>query len=392
MIARPAWVDPRFRLIEDGRACDWRELAAMAGAFVPADGRVEAMGTSAATVIAALAAAEASGAELFLRRRSEGDPPPSTPPDGFAVVLQTSGTTGAPKPVRHRFDRLCGRLRGTSDPEVRWLLTYEPASFAGLQVILTAAAAGAALVSAPGAPVPALADAAASAAVTHVSATPSFWRALLVAGFAMLPGLRGITLGGEAADQPLLDRLAESCPDARIRHIYASTEAGALFAVTDGRAGFPAAWLDDGVEDVRLRVTGGVLEVLSPRAMAEGGSGWLETGDLVEVVGDRVVFVGRADGRINVGGVKVSPERAERCLLAVPGVADALVEPAPSPIVGHILTATVVPRPGADEAVLRVALRDATAALEPAARPRVIRFAPALPLSGAGKKRRGMPT
>ena len=68
-------------------------------------------------------------------------------------------------------------------------------------------------------------------------------------------------------DQSTLDQLARAFPQARLIHIYASTEAGALFAVRDKLAGFPAAWLETGVEGTQLRIRAGMLEILSPRAM-----------------------------------------------------------------------------------------------------------------------------
>ncbi|MFP5517878.1 MAG: AMP-binding protein [Alphaproteobacteria bacterium] len=386
---RPAWIHPAFRLIEGGDLFGWPELAGLA---VPAGGVVQADLPS--RVLAALAAAEAAGQGLLLARGA-ADPDGWQPGQGFSVTLESSGTTGTPKRLCHQFDRLRGRLRGVAEEGARWLLTYDPGAFAGLQVMLTAAAAGALLVAMPrnasgGVGIAALAEAARRHAVTHVSGTPSFWRAFLMAlGDADLP-LRAVTLGGEAADQPLLDRLAERFPEARLRHIYASTEAGALFAVADGRAGFPAAWLDEAPDGLALRIFDGMLEVRSPRA-APGiadAEGWLSTGDLVERQGDRVLFAGRLDGLVNIGGVKVSPEAVERRLLAVGGVADAAVSAVPSPITGHLLTATIVPAPGADVEALRAALRAATADLPPAARPRALSFADHIPLSAAGKKSR----
>lgn len=386
---RPAWIHPAFRLIEGGDLFGWPELA---GLPVPAGGVVQADRPS--RVLAALAAAEAAGQGLLLARGA-ADADGWQPGRGFSVTLESSGTTGAPKRLRHDFDRLRGRLRGVAEEGARWLLTYDPGAFAGLQVMLTAAAAGALLVAMPrsasvGGGIPGLAEAARCHAVTHVSGTPSFWRAFLMAlGDAELP-LRAVTLGGEAADQPLLDRLAERFPGARLRHIYASTEAGALFAVADGRAGFPASWLDDAPDGLALRIVDGVLEVRSPRAAPGIGDaeGWLSTGDLVDRQGDRVLFAGRLDGLVNVGGVKVSPEAVERRLLAVGGVADAAVSAVPSPITGHLLTATIVPAPGVDGEALRAALRAATADLPPAARPRALTFADHIPLSAAGKKSR----
>lgn len=387
---RPDWIHPAFRLVEGEDVFVWADLAALP---VPAGGVVQADRPS--RVLAALLAAEAAGQGLLLARGA-ADPEGWRPEQGFTVTLESSGTTGTPKRLRHDFARLRGRLRGVAEDGARWLLTYDPGAFAGLQVMLTAAAAGALLVAVPGGgggAVPALAQAARRHAVTHVSGTPSFWRAFLMAlGDAGLP-LAAVTLGGEAADQPLLDRLAARFPHARLRHIYASTEAGALFAVADGRAGFPAAWLDDAPDGLTLRIVDGVLEVRSPRAAAgvTDGESWLSTGDLVERQGDRVLFAGRLDGLVNVGGVKVSAEAVERRLLAVDGVADAMVVAVPSPITGHLLTATVVTAPGADEAVVRAGLRAATADLPPAARPRALTFADRIPLSAAGKKSRKGP-
>nr|WP_246337820.1 fatty acid--CoA ligase family protein [Azospirillum oleiclasticum] len=371
-------------MIEGGQCHDAPALIEMAADGV--HGPVVDAHTAAAVVMA-LVAAETAGRPVALLRRPDPDAAEAAAGTGFAVLLQTSGTTGAPKLVRHDIARLRVRLRGTGDATARWLLTYEPASFAGLQVILTALAAGATLIARPGEGVAGLVAAALEHGATHISGTPSFWRGFLMASGDRDPPLRSITLGGEAADQPLLDRLAERFPDARLRHIYASTEAGVLFAVADGRAGFPAHWLETGVDGVDLRLVGGELEVRSPRA-APGREGWQPTGDLIELAGDRALFAGRADGRVKVGGAMVSPEAVERHLLAVPGVADAEVRAVPNPLTGHILTATVVPAPGTDPDALRAALRDAAAGLEPAARPRVVALADSIPLGPAGKKRR----
>ncbi|CAO3451396.1 Long-chain-fatty-acid--CoA ligase (EC 6.2.1.3) [Azospirillum argentinense] len=393
MTPPPPWLHPGVRLIEAERSVGWTEIAAQAdafdAAFQAAGGRVVLPPQGVPALVAALVAAERAGVELHLPRRAapaETESEPHGP--GFAVLLETSGTTGTPKLIRHDFQRLRGRLRGAGDPDARWLLAYEPAAFAGFQVILTALAAGATLVSAPGAGAAELARLAVSHAVTHISATPSFWRAFLLALDGAAPPLAAVTLGGEVADQPLLDRLAERFPTAKLRHIYASTEAGALFAVGDGRAGFPADWLETGIDGVGLRLSDGVLEVNSPRAMLGLDRAWLSTGDVVEVRGDRALFAGRLDGRVNVGGVKVSPEVVEQVLLDVPGVRDALVQAAANPVTGHILTALVVPAPGVEEAALRAAIRAAVSVLPPAARPRLVTLTGSIALGAAGKKTR----
>ncbi len=387
MHPRPLWLHPDVHLLEGDGDAVWRSWRwpDLMGRPLPPDGVVRADRPS--TLLAALAAAEREDRALLLSRREGGANGWRAEP-GFSITLESSGTTGEPKRVRHDVQRLLGRVRGRVDPSARWLLTYEAGAFAGLQVVLTAATTGATLVAVPGGGVQALAAAARDQAVTHISGTPSFWRAFLMALGDGLPSLRSVTLGGEAADQPLLDRLSAVFPSARLRHIYASTEAGAVFAVADGRAGFPAVWLDQGVDGVALRLNEGVLELRSPRATLAAGDGWLSTGDLVERHGDRVLFVGRADGVVNVGGVKVSPEAVEQRVLAVAGVADALVQAKANPITGFVLTAQIQPAPGSDEAALRARIRDALAELVPAARPRVITLVDHIPISTTGKKGR----
>ncbi len=59
------------------------------------------------------------------------------------VVLFTSGTSGQPKPVSHTWKNLSSGIN--LDPKYsgkRWLLVYEPTSFAGIQVWLQALLTG----------------------------------------------------------------------------------------------------------------------------------------------------------------------------------------------------------------------------------------------------------
>ena len=328
---------------------------------------------------------------------------PSASNPGFAILLATSGTTGKPKIARHSIDALAGRIRFhlADAGQTRWLLTYHPAGFAGLQVLLTVLVSGAELIAASESNVPELSRAALAHKPTHISATPTFWRALLMAlgeRAAELP-LRQITLGGEIVEQDLLDRLRAIYPHAGLTHIYASTEAGALFAVRDGAAGFPARWLEEAVDGVRLRIRDGELQALSPRAMLGyvagtarspvDEDGWLHTGDLVARRGERVYFLGRADNLISVGGAKLTPEEVEAVLLRVPGVAEGRVFGVRNPITGYLVGAEIVPAAGVDPEVLRVALMDAARAqLEPYKVPRMIRFTASIRVSEMGKKDR----
>jgi acyl-CoA synthetase (AMP-forming)/AMP-acid ligase II len=373
-------------------------------------------------ILVSLAAAESAGCELLLHR-TESNPAALSDTwnfsavinssltvtpfgrcephgEGFAILLATSGTTGEPKLARHTLKSLLGRIREVSSGvPARWLLAYHPATFGGLQVLLTVLVTGAELIAVPHTGIPELADAAAAHAPTHISGTPTFWRSFLAclgSRVHQLP-LRQITLGGEIADQPILDRLRTTFPEARISHIYASTEAGALFSVRDGRAGFPAGWLTTGVEGVQLRIREAVLEVRSPRAMSHyinretgplfSDDGWLITGDLVELAGDRVLFHGRQDFLLNIGGAKVRPEEVEAALLGLAEVADASVYGVKNPLTGFLVGADIVLRADLPAGDARTSILTALRAqLESYKVPRILKFVDAIAVSEAGKK------
>src|SRR5262249_39829660 len=273
------------------------------------------------------------------------------------VVLMTSGTTGIPKAAGHDLNQLSGLIpEDRPTAAARWLLTYHPASFAGLQVILTALLGWAPLAALSWPDIGALCEAAKEFGPTSISGTPTFWRAFLttLGGDEAKVPLRHATLGGEAVNQATIDRIRTHFPSARITHIYASTEAGAVFAVKDGRAGFPATWLAAERGKVKMRIVNGVLHLLSPRRMAGyisghdspvDGEGWLDTGDLVRIVDDRVFFIGRKDSIVNVGGQKVRPEEVEALILQLPGVLDAHVKAIANPITGQLVGVDIVVAP-----------------------------------------------
>lgn len=320
---------------------------------------------------------------------------------GPRILLTTSGTTGKPKIAIHSLSALLGRIANVKSESARWLLTFHPASFAGLQVLLTALTSESELVGTSVLTVANLADSLQKYQPSHVSGTPTFWRAVLLVlghGSRDLP-LKQITIGGETVDQATLDMLRGVFPAARITHIYASTEAGALFAVKDGHAGFPAQWLDQDIEGVGLRIRDGALEVRSPRTMEKyltdpiakvrTEDGWIVTGDLVENIGDRVVFRGRVDEVINVGGAKVSPEEVEAVLLKMPLVKEVRVFGQRNPISGAVVTAEVVVSSGTDEDNARQAIYSfAKLHLENFKVPRIVKFVPEISVNSSGKKNR----
>ena len=70
--------------------------------------------------------------------------------------------------------------------------------------------------------------------------------------------------------------------------------------------------------------------------------GFVDTGDMLELRGDRYYFVGRRDGVINVGGLKVHPEEVEAVINRHPQVQDVAGAARKSPITGALVVADVV--------------------------------------------------
>jgi acyl-coenzyme A synthetase/AMP-(fatty) acid ligase len=322
------------------------------------------------------------------------DPDADEPSTPRPLLVLTTGTTGAPRGVRHDWSRV---LRSAAhvqpSPGQRWLLAYGLHQFGGLQILVHVLASQVTLVApAPRRPREGLA-AMRLHGVDSASGTPTFWRFVLAelrSDGGPVPPLRQITLGGEAVPDRLLADLQTVFPDARVSQIYGANESGNPRSVRDGRPGLPVSLLDAGQEsDIAMKIVDGELWVRSRIGMLGyygeppiDPDAWRATGDLVEIEDGRIVFRGRASDVINVGGVKVHPLPIEERITRVPGVAIVRVYGRPNALTGAIVAAEVVPAPGADTDAVDEAIREACADLPAAARPRSIRFVDAVPITG----------
>ncbi len=282
-------------------------------------------------------------------------------------LIATSGTTGIPKLIAHTLGSLTRsvNLKSAGDNYI-WGSLYGIKRFAGLQVYLQAFLSGSRLIllSLQDSML-ALLEVLAKQGCTALSATPTMWRKIVMMPNSDRLTLKQLTLGGEIADQAILTVLRNKFPQAKITHIYASTEAGVGFSVKDGLEGFPASYVLNPVSGVELRVdSDGFLWIRTAgqkqARLANGNGsladheGWINTGDLVKKSGDRWVFMGRASGIINVGGNKVVPEIVERVISEVEGVACTVVKPRKSTIMGQLVEALILPHDGVDFAELKV--------------------------------------
>ena len=272
-------------------------------------------------------------------------------------ILLTSGTTGLPKLVVHTLASLAGGIERNSTaahPTV-WSTFYDIRRYGGLRIFLRALLTGASLVlSSSQASTADFLIRAAAYQVTHISGTPSHWRRALMSPAANRLEPEYVRLSGEIADQAILCHLQSVYRKARIVHAFASTEAGVAFDVTDGLAGFPAnligeeADVEMKVEDgsLRIRSTGNAERYLGqPAEPLRGADGFVDTRDMLELRGDRYYFVGRRDGVINIGGLKVHPEEVEAVINRHPRVQMSLVRTRKNPITGALVVADVVLEP-----------------------------------------------
>jgi len=318
-------------------------------------------------------------------------------------LMLTSGTSGTPKIVGHSLEGLTGAIvtdgAGSGAPPV-WATFYDIRRYGGLQIFLRAIIGGGSMVlSEPHEPVADYVARLRAGGVTHISGTPSHWRKLLMSGAAAQFSPRYVRLSGEIADQAVLDGLRKAFPAAAIGHAYASTEAGVGFAVNDGQEGFPASLIGPNRDGVEMKVEDGSLRIRSTRAAhaylgrdaaaLTEPDGFVDTGDMVELRGDRYYFVGRRGGIINIGGLKVHPEEIEAAINRHAEVRMSRARSRRSPITGAIVTADVVLADGADasrgQAIREQILAACRAQLAAHKVPAVIRFVPAIEITAAGK-------
>lgn len=320
-----------------------------------------------------------------LRLRSEFEP---VPPN---VIVATSGTSGPPRLVDHSWESLLAAARLAEQWHgLGWLLVYDATRWAGMQVWLQSALTGGRLVAPASRDPDTVLRAVVEEGVSILPGTPTLLRRLLAAGNQSLLAtakVDRITLGGEAADAALLHQAREVFPAAKISHVYATTELGEVFRVTDGRPGFPASWLGRALPSggrLGMRRDGELLVQLS-RDSAEVG-----TGDLIERVGDRYEFTGRRGDVIVVGGAKILPARVEEILRGVAGVAEARAHGLPSAVTGELVAAEIVlvnplPAEATPESVRAAALAACRDKLDPAAVPRVLDIVKVIATTAAGK-------
>jgi O-succinylbenzoic acid--CoA ligase len=292
--------------------------------------------------------------------------PPVAPADGDpALIVHTSGTTAAPRPVELSFGNIQANALGSAvalglDPDERWLCPMPLSHVGGLMVLLRSAIYATTAILGP-------ADRATHDDVTVVSLVPTQLRRLLDAGTRPGSRLRVVLLGGAPATPDLLDRARDA--GWPVAETYGLTQACSQVTV-DGRP----------LPGVAVTIaTDGEILVEGPTV---AGGGVLHTGDLGRIEDGRLTVIGRKSDTIVTGGENVAPAEVEAALLEHPAVADAGVFSRPDPEWGEAVTARVVLRAPAEPHELREWVAGRLARYKV---PKAIVVADALPRTASGK-------
>jgi O-succinylbenzoic acid--CoA ligase len=300
--------------------------------------------------------------------------------DAVAIVVHTSGTTAAGRPIELTYGNWLWSALGAAvalglDSGERWLCALPLSHVGGLSILLRSAIYATTVVLHDGFDAHAAASALRDGGCTLVSVVPTTLARLLDAGLREPPALRAALVGGGPIPAALLERAAAA-------GVPCVTTYGLTEACSQVTTGGPALFC------TRVRIgDGGEILVagptIAPGALADDG--WLHTGDLGELDAEgRLTVTGRAADTIVTGGENVAPAEVEAVLASHPAVADVAVHGVPDERWGERVVATIVLRPGATATVqeLEGYCRVRVARYKV---PKVFRFSLDLPRTQSGK-------
>lgn len=305
--------------------------------------------------------------------------------DSWKITLFTSGTTGLPKQISHSFGSITRFVRKRKELTVnKWGFSYNPTHMAGIQVFFHALINGDSIIRLFGLSKEQILESINKFSITHISATPTFYRLLLPINEKYKSVIR-ITSGGEKFDERTIELINNAFPNAKITNVYASTEAGTLFA-SDGNEFTIKSQFEKliKIEDNELLIHKSLMG-LSDSIKDD----WYKTGDLVEILSENPIifkFLSRKNEMINVGGYKVNPLEVEDTIRGIDGVIDVRVFAKKNSVLGNIICGEIVlSDKEINESFIRNQLQNK---LQEFKIPRMIRFVDSLSTTRTGKIKR----
>ena len=351
---------------------------------------------------------------------------PSWPmdPDAIAILLFTSGTTGAPKAAvirhKHLVSYIFGSVEfGAAGEDEAALVSVPPYHIAGMAAITSSVYAGRRIVQLPAFSAEAWIETARRERVTHAFVVPTMLGRIVDALEPLdagLPHLRALSYGGGKMPLPVIERAMRLLPRTDFTNAYGLTETSSTIAVLGPEDHRAAAASDDPAIRRRLTSVGRPLpsvevEIRDPeggrlgperhgevcvrgeqvsgeylgRTSTVDREGWFPTRDGGFADLDGYLFLaGRIDDVIVRGGENISPGDIEDVLLEHEAVADCAVVGIPDEQWGEAVAAAIVLRPGrkATAEDLQKWVRDR---LRSSRTPQRIEFRDELPYNETGK-------
>ena len=348
-------------------------------------------------------------------------PAPETP----AIVLFTSGSSGAPKAAVLTHENLLSYILetvefGSAEEDEALVLAAPPFHIAGVAAVLSSMYSGRRLLALPAFSAEAWLDLAGRERATHAFLVPTMLARIVHAmendPTLGVPTLRSISYGGARMAAPILERALELFPDVNFVNAYGLTETSSTIAVLgpeDHRLAFTS---DEPRHRRRLESVGQPLPGIEVQIIGDDGApvpigssglvrlrgaqvggtyldtetsledgGWLVTGDVGSLDDEGYLFIeGRADDVIIKGGENLSPSEIEDALLRHPAVMSVAVVGVADEEWGECVGAAVVVSGTEDavEDVLREWVRGHLGSLKA---PTHIEIVEELPMTASGK-------
>lgn len=303
----------------------------------------------------------------------------------WKITLFTSGTTGIPKKVSHDFKSITRFVKVSERNEKSiWGFAYNPTHMAGIQVFFQALLNDNSIIRLFGLDTKDIYTEITNNGITHISATPTFYRLLLPCN-ETFPSVERITSGGEKFNEKTFKQLNQVFPNAKITNVYASTEAGTLFASQNDIFSVRPEY------ESLIHIENNEL-LIHRSLMGNTGTNvdeWYNTGDVIEIVSQKPLkfrFVNRKSEMINVGGYKVNPLEVEEAILALSGINNVRVYSKSNSVLGNIICCEVVTNSSQiTESSIRTFLQSK---IQEFKIPRIIRFVDELTTTRTGKLKR----
>ncbi len=332
--------------------------------------------------------------DLLAVARAEGasarEEPWSMDMDDTAILLFTSGTTGAPKAAVLRQKHLVSYVLGSvefmgADENDASLSCVPPYHIAGMAGIVSAVYSGRRVIQMPSFTAPSWIETARRENVSHAMVVPTMLSRIVdeLEGEkdAGMPALRNLAYGGGKMPQSVIEKAMELFPGTSFTNAYGLTETSSTISLLGPDDHRDAMSSDD--PDIRRRIVSvgqplptievGIRDVDTEEALPAGerglifvrgeqvsgeyrgkGSllddeGWFNTRDGGYLDDGGYLFLeGRMDDVIVRGGENMSPGEIEDVLLTHESVADACAIGVPDEQWGEAVAAVIVLKQGKD--------------------------------------------